>query len=419
MLTHEFGHVLGYGDDVLGDTLAVGDRYLPFEYEYDAAGNQTEDQNKGIMVIGYNKFQRVDYIEFEDGTTIKNTYDASGNKLAKSIYDADNNLIDQVDYVGAIEYYNGEINQVMTDEGRAYKQNNNYYYEYFILDHQMNNRLSFGVLPYRKVFLATMETERIPIETQDFAIDPSTRVALNNHTPLGNESAKLNATQGRMVGPAIALQISNGDHVDMEAWAKYTDGNWNASTAAGIGGALVNALSGTPAGLVSEASNAISSTLDAGIAAGLFSETASTTEPDAYLQYIFYDVNYNFLQAGFVGVSPAAFGQYERLEITGGFDATQDGFLYIYVANETNKDQEVYFDDLKITHERATANFKVSQINDFYPFGMKTTNSCRNEGYLDPGLLYQSSYAHYDSLTGYYDFLSRSYDPALGRFFAM
>jgi hypothetical protein len=30
--------VLGYGDDVLGDTLAVGDRYLPFEYEADATG---------------------------------------------------------------------------------------------------------------------------------------------------------------------------------------------------------------------------------------------------------------------------------------------------------------------------------------------------------------------------------------------
>ncbi|MCP4458562.1 MAG: hypothetical protein GY816_11145, partial [Cytophagales bacterium] len=407
----------GYSNFLPGTTTPVD---IPdMEYAYDEAGNQTEDQNKGILVMGYNKFQRVDYIEFSDDTKIKNTYDASGNKLAKSVYDADDNLIGQVDYVGAIEYYNGEINQVMTDEGRAYKQNGGYFYEYFIRDHQMNNRLSFGVLPYRKVFLATMETERIPTETQDFAIDPSTRVTLNNHTPLGNESAKLNAVQSRMVGPAIALIISNGDHVDIEAYAKYTDGNWNASTAAGIAGAVVNALSGTPGGLASEASAALTNTLGAGTAAGLFSEAASTTEPDAYLQYMFFDDNYTFVRAGFIGVSPAGFGKYERLEITNGFDALQDGFLYIYVANETNKDQEVYFDDLKVTHESATANFKVSQINDFYPFGMPTTNSWRNEAYIDPGLLYQSSYAHYDSLTGYYDFLSRSYDPQLGRFFAM
>jgi len=89
------------------------------------------------------------------------------------------------------------------------------------------------------------------------------------------------------------------------------------------------------------------------------------------------------------------------------------------VANETLDDQEVFFDDLKITHESATANFKVSQVNDYYPFGMLTSNTWRDAGYVDPGYLYQSSYASYDSLTGYYDFLSRSYDPALGRFFAM
>ncbi|WP_436516235.1 RHS repeat-associated core domain-containing protein [Ekhidna sp. To15] len=35
-----------------------------------------------------------------------------------------------------------------------------------------------------------------------------------------------------------------------------------------------------------------------------------------------------------------------------------------------------------------------------------------------PQLMYQSGYASYDSLTGYYDFLFRSYDPELGRFFA-
>lgn len=140
--------------------------------EYNTAGNQTADQNRQIMKIGYNKFQRVDYIEFEDDTRIFTTYDASGNKLYKEVKDADDNVLGRVDYIGAIEYYDLEINQVMTDEGRAYKQNDEYFYEYFIRDHQMNNRLAFGVLPYRKAFTTTMETEHSATEEANFAIEP-------------------------------------------------------------------------------------------------------------------------------------------------------------------------------------------------------------------------------------------------------
>jgi len=167
-------------------------------------------------------------------------------------------------------------------------------------------------------------------------------------------------------------------------------------------------------------SAALSSALDPGVGhAGIFSGNANTSEPDAYLQYIFFDQDHNFQQAGFEKVTPAAHDQWAKLSFAQGFVAPMDGYLYVYVANETLDDQEVLFDDLKITHESSTANFKVSQVNDYYPFGMLTSNTWRDAGYVDPGYLYQSSYASYDSLTGYYDFLSRSYDPALGRFFAM
>jgi RHS repeat-associated protein len=131
-------------------------------------------------------------------------------------------------------------------------------------------------------------------------------------------------------------------------------------------------------------------------------------------------------QAGFVGVSITAYNNWEKLEIDGGFTAPMDGFLYVYVANESASDKEVFFDDIKILHESSVATFKVSQINDYYPFGMLAGNSWRNDAYIDPacpagrpGMLYQGAYARYDSLTGYYDFASRSYDPALGRFFAV
>ena len=98
----------------------------------------------------------------------------------------------------------------------------------------------------------------------------------------------------------------------------------------------------------------------------------------------------------------------------------RDGHLFVYVANESgNAGGEVYFDDLRVTHESGRTGYKATQVNEYYPFGLPTSNSWRAPGYIDPGLLYQSSYASYDSLTGYYDFLSRSYDPVLGRFFAV
>jgi RHS repeat-associated protein len=116
----------------------------------------------------------------------------------------------------------------------------------------------------------------------------------------------------------------------------------------------------------------------------------------------------------FPSVDAAAFGsfaRYGRDNIT--FD--RPGYLYIYLANETAADQEVYFDDLNIVHESAEAGFKVTQVNEYYPFGMATANSWTDPSYLHPGHLYQGLYAQYDSLTGTHTFQLRNYDPGLGR----
>ena len=396
------------------------------EFGYDEMGNTTFDLNKEIVEINYNQFQYVESIVFADDTEITYTYDASGLKLQKIIWDADGTEIAIVDYVGMVEYLNGEINQISTKEGRAYRQGNSpsgrgaYFYEYFITDHQGNNRVAFGVLPYRKIHLATLENVDSNGQEDGFEIPANVAQFVENHTPLGARSAALNAVAGRMVGPAMVLDIKSGDHVEMEDWAKFTDFNWQADATGDIAAAVVSAFSNSALGSVGEAVDALNETI--GAAEGLstmFSETANNSEPDAYLQYIFFDKSYTYVQSGFKGVGNGAFDKYERLEIIGGFDALEDGYLYIYVANETALDQEVYFDDIKVTHESALANFKVSQVNEYYPYGLPTANSWRNEGYIDPGLLYQSSFASYDSLTGYYDFLSRSYDPATGRFFAV
>ena len=295
---------------------------------------------------------------------------------------------------------------------------------YFIKDHQQNNRLAFGELPYRQVYLTTMETERATAETTAdelgpaWVIDAQTRTPVANHTPLGKESAVLHGAT-HPLGPALSLEVAKGDRISMEAWAKYTTLNPTTTATDGLGEALAGALglSGTDP-TTETIYHTISDLFGLGGAVGVFTTNTTLETPDAYLQYLLFYEDSTFHQAGFTSVTLNALDRFEHLtlDLEVGEDFTS-GFMYIYVANESS--QDVYFDDVQVTHESATSSFKVSQINEYYPFGLTTSRSWRNAGYVDPGLLYQSSYASYDSVTGYYDFLSRSYDPVLGRFFAV
>ncbi len=393
------------------------------EYKYDLMGNTTMDVNKEIQKITYNHLQLVESIVFIDGTMVQYTYDAARNRLAKEVVDADNNSIAKVDYVGMVEYLDDEINQVFTAEGRAYKQNGEYHHEYFYTDHQGNNRVAFGILPERNVYTATMELSRESYEESHFEFpNDNIRSSAENHTPLGVGSVALNGTlPGREIGPAKVLTIATGDEVEIEVWAKYNSAFTDNSAVGGIISALTSAFGDASAGTGLEGQGTALTDALALPSASLFAnDNSPDTETRAYLQYIFFDASYNFKEEGtnYQEVNSTSLGKFAKYG-SGTLTFDEPGYLFVYLVNETNENQDVFFDDLKITHSSAIANFKVSQVNDFYPFGLPTANSWRSQGYVDPGLMYQSSYASYDSLTGYYDFLSRSYDPVLGRFFAV
>ncbi len=396
------------------------------EYDYDGMGNMTFDAHKSIE-LHYNHMQLVDRIDFIDAQTdqvqssIVYTYDAARNRLAKQVLDADGNSIARVDYVGLVEYMDDDINQVFTDEGRAYKQNGEYHYEYFITDHQGNNRVAFGNLPERNVYTAAIEERRSAYEESEFTFPTNWQASNENHTPLGKQSIQLNATQGRILGLAKVLDIQPGDEVDIESWVKYGDNLGGTNTTEDLLNALLTAFNLNPAdGGLGETFNGSVYNNGNGLS-GLFGGANNADEVDAYVAFLFFDEQGNFEadKSNYLPVGSEANGVWTKLSLIDPIVYDEAGQLFIYMANETAQNREVYFDDLKIVHSSATSSFKVSQVNDFYPFGLPTSNSWRSPGYIDPGLMYQSSYASYDSLTGYYDFLSRSYDPVLGRFFAV
>jgi hypothetical protein len=52
----------------------------------------------------------------------------------------------------------------------------------------------------------------------------------------------------------------------------------------------------------------------------------------------------------------------------------EPGYVYIYLSNEGSVQQDIYFDDLTIAHEKS----RVIQGDDYYPFGL-TFNSYQRE----------------------------------------
>lgn len=63
------------------------------EYTYDANGNLTGDLNKGISTIGYDISGQTSHVVFDNGDRLVYTHDASGRKLATSLYRYETGLV--------------------------------------------------------------------------------------------------------------------------------------------------------------------------------------------------------------------------------------------------------------------------------------------------------------------------------------
>ncbi len=112
------------------------------EYTYDANGNMTKDDNKGIVGITYNYLNLPSEINFGNGDKIVYIYDASGTKLQKQIYD-NSSLTNTKTYAGSFIYANDTLEYALFDEGRLIDESGTFRYEYFLKDHLGNTRVTF------------------------------------------------------------------------------------------------------------------------------------------------------------------------------------------------------------------------------------------------------------------------------------
>src|SRR5690606_16258043 len=151
----------------------------------------------------------------------------------------------------------------------------------------------------------------------------------------------------------------------------------------------------------------------------LNNDTEPGVAPNAYLNYIIMDRDFNkVIDMGAKPVTTAAReygqnGQHERLF----FDdivVREAGYMYIYLSNESEYLVDVFFDDLRVKHTKSP----IVQQDDYYPFGLQF-NSYQRENSVDQKYLYNGMEAQKELNLGWYDYLARQYDPAIGRFLSI
>jgi RHS repeat-associated protein len=397
---------------------------IPTEYDYDPAGNLVADLNKEMIEVRYNYLNLPEYIEFYDGWKLEYTYDATGY-VVKKVLKKGNVPVRQVDYVAGIQYFDNALTLIFTAKGRAVKQSNTYDYEYFLTDHLGSTRIVYGYLRNTDIYRATMEAGNASTEEVDFKNIPSSRYQdpLYNHTgktldiPTPDRSALTNGFLGKAIGPAKMLQVNSGDKVTLEVFARYTTSTAGNNTIINnLVAAVTGAFGVVNAGETQAAYQALNSNLP-GTSALI---PTTTNVPKAYLYYIIFNNSYVYQQFGYFSVPlEAALGHVPlKLEV----NVPVNGFLYTYVANESNVSSatSVFFDDFTIIHEKSTYSLRVVESIDYDPFGVVLEGT----HYVDisrplNSYLYQGEFAEFEKLTGWSRFAGRgNYDAVLGRWYS-
>ncbi|UII33935.1 DUF6443 domain-containing protein [Fulvivirga ulvae] len=376
------------------------------DYVYDGNGNTVRDANNHIEKIYYNHLNLAEYILYDDGRSEAYTYDATGTKIAEEIYSSNGSLVERKDFIDQFVYNFGKLEAIQHEEGQVV--GNLYFggldYLYDIKDHLGNTRLTFTTRDEIYHYQATMETEHSDEEEALFSNLEETRITFAAASNSPDKVARVN--QSQPIGPALGLKVKLGDIIHLETYAYYEGGSGYttptsltsiiASVAASYGG--VNG--GT------EYQQTIYNSFEG--AFGFFDngQTSSDNVPSAYLNYILFDEEMNYKNSGYKQLSDAANFNVEKLEISD-IQIEETGYIYAYVSHESATDNWVYFDDLKLTHNRS----KIIKGEDFYPLGLSFNPYHRdNEHYA--GSVNTRGIAH-----GIKDLGFRKYDAVLGRFY--
>jgi RHS repeat-associated protein len=398
------------------------------EYFYDAVGNLTQDKNKGITGIKYNHLNLPRQIQFGSGAdSVVFRYTASGQKVAKLVYQTGQATPQRTDYLGPYQYEQDSLRFFPHAEGRvlrfvskdpAGQATVSYQREYTLKDHLGNLRLAYR-LGQPRTLLATLEQDE-PTRKREYqqfdSLSISAPVAQNVGTGVAYEGAyvaKLNAggSTPQPLGPLTQLGVQKGDVVTVSALGFYPQAPNHGFffSLASFLTSLFHPAQPAPVGLEATKRKNLP-LLQLGVAAGMTTLTKTSGVPLGYLRVLVFNKDSVLVQAQTkqVQLSSLANKSYEQLSMQ--VVLAQDGYVTAYVGNESNVD--IFFDNVKVEHRPGL----LVQENQYDPWGLSLTGI----NYNSPGVQELNQYQfngkeqQLDLGLGWLDYGARFYDPARG-----
>ncbi len=313
-------------------------------------------------------------------------------------------------------------------------------YQYHLKDHLGNVRTTFTSKVSIELPRATVETDSLAKEQTKFLnITRARRVngQLFDHTfngvspSNGAYSTRLTGSTNEKIGLAQSLSVMPGDKIDIEVFAKYVDpGATNDNALVTVLAAIASGGSVPPGTFLDGAGYATASSATYPFT-GFLNHNDAGTAPKAYVNYLVFDKNFVYKTGGFKRISTAAREtgdllnhtglsyegiSHERLAFEGATQIaiTEPGYVYVWLSNEETTPVEVYFDDFRVTHTKSP----VVQMDDYYPFGLSFYSYSRENSTLNQ-YFYNSMELQDELNLGWYDYLARQYDPAIGKFLSI
>lgn len=415
----------------------------------------------------------------QGGGTIRYVYDAGGSKMQKIVTEnptpanGNQTVVTTTTYIGAFIYTESSagaagmhLQMIMHEEGRIrlvtpyvnasdptnvlsggipMPEGKQGMFDYFIKDHLTNIRATITEEVNKASGVCTMEDANTTIKQNEEATfgNPGTVNEVSgtrsdrpvNWTsgtvpPLtlaeNQKVSRLFATGGvPKTGPNAFLKIMAGDMVRARVDYYYvTDPGSSGAGSNGLNALLTSfasVLSGprsTP--IVHGQGAAVTTALGGNAPLQNFYQqqpgAGNTNAPRAYMNWIFFDEQFNYVSAGsgFARVQQAGNGA--AALVMGDTKATQNGYVYVYLSNESN--EAVYFDNFTVSHDRG----QLIAEDHYYAYGLRIAaiSSRSVSSSLNPNLPrygYQGRYN--EEVTefelNYNEFFLRTYDPQIGR----